>query len=115
MNTRNWMIVLGLVIAAGLLGLHGLNSQTAEPQPEVDFELIERVPWIIGLDNRVYKWNTDGWQLVEPPATAQDLAVAPDGTPWLIGLDQRLYRLQENRWVAVEPEGFAQAIVFANP
>ncbi len=60
-------------------------------------------PWIIDLNNKIYRYNGNTWD--QKPGAARDIGAGDDGTIWVIGTDRRnggygIHRLKEsgNGW-----------------
>lgn len=82
-------------------------------------------PWIIGMDNTVYRGTGSGWAQVPGDKRGIDIAVDHYGRVWIIGTDHRIYYHLGNDWreyagngqgkaIAVSPEGVPYVIGLDN-
>lgn len=70
------------------------------------------VAWIIGTDNRIYRWSGNSWVEygpTNPPRQALDIAVN-GGIPYVVGTNHKIYKGTGSAWQEVALGGLASAV-----
>ncbi len=55
--------------------------------------------YVVGMDNRIYRWNGSGWNALPGSVRAKRVDVFSDNNPWIVATDGFVYQYSGGRWL----------------